>query len=382
MAQAATNHVSEATTALDEDNRGLDLTSGEAVKRGVRNLRHLNTLFLGALVVLGVVYTLYSTRAIAFPIALSCLIALPLRPVIRRLSRLGVPPPIGSGLLVFAGCGIMAAAVLALWSPANTWFAKSPAHFAAIEQKLKSLKQPIDEVRKAGEKVEGMTGGGDPSTLKVEVKQASLSNALLDTTGAVLAGAAIVITLVFLLLGFGDRVLEGVIKMLPTRRDKGNVRQMFYDAEHTISNYLLTYTGINIGLGIVIGLGMWGMGMPNPLLWGVMATCLNYLPFVGLAVGSIVVFLVALISFDSTAYALVAPGIYLLANGVEANVVTPVLLGRSLRLNVVAIFLFIIMWGWMWGIGGALIAVPLLAVLKVACDYSRPLKPLGTLLES
>ena len=213
------------------------------------------------------------------------------------------------------------------------------------------------------------------------MKQPALSDTLLNSTGELLTQAAIVVTLVFLFLGFGDRLFDGLMKVLPTRRDKGNVRQMCHEAEVTISNYLLTYTAINIVLGIVIGVGLWLMGMPNPLLWGVMAACLNYLPFVGLAVGTAVVSLVALITFDSTLYALLAPAIYLGANGLEANVITPVLLGRSLRLNVIAIFLSIVLWGWMWGIGGALIAVPLLVIIKVTCDYSRPLKPISILLE-
>lgn len=366
----------------DEERLGLDLASGGQRESTVRNLKHLNTVFLGGLLLLAVLYTLYNTRAIAFPIALSCLLALPLRPVIRYLGGWKLPPPIAAGLLVCACCLIALIGGLALWGPANSWVKESPGHFAAIEQKMQDLRAPFEEVRKAGEQVENIAGGGDgdPSTLQVEVKQPSLSNALLDTTGALMTGAAIVITMVFLLLGFGDRLVDGIVRILPTRRDKGNVRHMFHEAEVTISNYLFTYTAINLALGIVIGAGLWLMGMPNPLLWGAMAACLNYLPFVGLAVGSVVVFLVALISFDSTAYALLAPAIYLLANGVEANVVTPLLLGRSLRLNVVAIFLSIVLWGWMWGIGGALIAVPLLAVLKVTCDYSRPLKAVSTLL--
>jgi predicted PurR-regulated permease PerM len=368
----------------DEEHLGLDLSAGSERGSSARKLKHLNVVFLGILVVLAVFYTLYFTRAVAFPIALSCIVAMPLMPVIRRLGKLGIPAPVASALLVTAVGLVLLIGVLVLWAPANQWIKNSPKHFAAIEAKMKSMQSSFDDFRKAGEKVDEIAGGGDgdPATLKVEVKQPSLSGSVLTSTGTFLATATIVVTLVFLFLGFGDGLVDGIVKIMPTSRDKGNLRHMFHEAEVTISNYLFTYTLINIGLGVVIGTGLAFMGVPNPLLWGVMAACLNYLPFVGLIVGSIVVFLVALITFDSTLYALLAPTIYLLANGIEANIVTPVLLGRSLRLNVVAIFLSIILWGWMWGIGGALIAVPLLAVIKVTCDYSRPLKPISQLLES
>jgi predicted PurR-regulated permease PerM len=157
---------------------------------------------------------------------------------------------------------------------------------------------------------------------------------------------------------------------------------MFFQIERGISQYLLTFTAINVCLGIVIGTGMWLIGMPNPVLWGVMAGCLNFMPYIGAFVGSGVVFLVAALSFDSMGQALLAPAIYAAANTIEGNVITPLILGRSMRLNPIFIFLSVVLWGWMWGVGGALIAVPLLAMTKIACAHSRRLQSVATLLES
>jgi predicted PurR-regulated permease PerM len=339
------------------------------------------TVPLGILTGLAILITLYFTRAVAFPIVLSMLLALPLRPVVRWFTQWGLPSVASATIVVAIILSLGGAAFWFVASPARQWMESVPAHLVTVEYKLRALREPMADMQKAGATVEQITQGvEDPATVKVEVKQPSLTSAVLNTTTSLLTGGVITFSLLFLLLAFGDDLLEGTVAQLQTRYDRRNLRSICLQAESTISHYLLVCTCINIGLGVVIGLGLWLIGVPNPILWGVMAACLNYLPFIGLAVGTGVIFLVGLISFDSVPYALLAPAIYLLANGLEANLVTPALLGRSLRLNVILIFLFIVIWGWMWGIGGALIAVPLLGVLKVTCDHTPRLKPLGELI--
>ena len=328
-------------------------------------------------------YGLYSARAIMFPVTLSLLIALPLRPLVRACRSTGMPNPLGALLIVAVLVVAVLSGCVMLWKPAKGWIADSKDKLEAVEQKLSRVRGPLADVQEAGKSVEKLaTENQDPTTLKVEVKQPSLTSTVLSATGDILVGGTITVSLVFMLLAFGDGMLNGIVELLPKRVDRQNVLETIRDAEQTISNYLLTYTLINLVLGIIIGVGMWAIGMPNPVLWGVMAACLNYIPFLGLAVGTGVVFLVGVISFDSLGYAMLAPAIYLAANGVEANIITPMLLGRSLKLNVIVIFLFIIVWGWMWGIGGALIAVPLLIVAKVVCDHVQRLKPISRFLET
>jgi predicted PurR-regulated permease PerM len=301
--------------------------------------------------------------------------------VVRWFSRWGLPSVVSATVVVAIILSLGGAAFWFVASPARHWMESVPDHLSSIEYKLQALRAPMNDMQKAGATVEQITQGvEDPATVKVEVKQPSLTSTVLNTTTSLLTGGVITFSLLFLLLAFGDELLEGVVRQLQTRYDRHNFRSICLHAESTISHYLLICTCINIGLGVVIGLGLWLIGVPNPVLWGVMAACLNFLPFIGLALGTGIIFLVALISFDSLPYALLAPAIYLAANGIEANLITPALLGRSLRLNVILIFVFIVIWGWMWGIGGALIAVPLLGVLKVTCDHSPRLKPLGELI--
>ncbi|MGB5833684.1 MAG: AI-2E family transporter [Thiohalocapsa sp.] len=147
-----------------------------------------------------------------------------------------------------------------------------------------------------------------------------------------------------------------------------------------MSSYLLTTSGINFVLGILIGLAMWLIGLPNPVLWGAMAACLNYIPYVGTIIGGLIVFFVGLISFDAPGQAIWAPLIYFSINAIEGYLITPTVLGRSISLSPLAIILSLAIWGWLWGIGGLLLAVPILAATKIACDHIKPLQPLAQLL--
>jgi predicted PurR-regulated permease PerM len=152
------------------------------------------------------------------------------------------------------------------------------------------------------------------------------------------------------------------------------------DIEREVSHYLLTITAINICLGIVIGTGMYFVGMPNPVLWGITATVLNFIPVLGAAVGIVVVGVVALVSMPTLGQALLAPGIYLACNAFEGQFFTPAMVGNRLQINSVAVILAIAFWGWLWGFIGVLVAVPLLIVIKVLSNHVEGLGGLSEFL--
>ncbi len=159
-----------------------------------------------------------------------------------------------------------------------------------------------------------------------------------------------------------------LVHSLSTFRHKKQAVEITNQIQKDIAVYLGTVTLINTGLGVAIGLGLWAAGVPNPVLWGMMAALLNFLPDIGLAIGSTAVFVVGLMTFDALTDALIAPAIYIGCNAVEANFITPMLLSQRLTLNAVVVFLAVILWGWLWGVSGALMAVPMLAMVKVIAD--------------
>jgi predicted PurR-regulated permease PerM len=354
---------------------------------------------------LAVVYTIYFARSLLFPVTLTCVLYFLLRPMVRWMQRRRVPAMLGAFLVVFGMLVTAGAGIYALAGPATSWVEEMPDNIRKIETKFRDVFQRIRNLERASKEVQAITdteggqsgtqdeaggpadapGAADPDDEEdvqvVEFKQPSLTTTILDSTGNVAAGAVIVVVLLLLLLALGDTFLNKILQLMPTFRDKRGIVELVRDIEQGISRYLGTITFINVGLGVVIGIVMWLLGLPNPLLWGVMAAALNYIPYIGALIGAIAVGISALIQFDSVAYAMLAPLSYFVINSIEGNLITPMLLGRSMSLNPIMVFLALIVWGWMWGIGGVLIAVPVLGITKIICEHFRSLRPLANLIE-
>ncbi|MEX0703223.1 MAG: AI-2E family transporter [Planctomycetales bacterium] len=329
---------------------------------------------------LAAAYTLYFAAAILFPVLLAIVLALLLRPVVRALARLRITGVWGAAMVLVGLALIVGIGGYRLSVPAAAWIRSLPEHLEEVESKLRSMRGPFDDLRVASAKVEKLTEGENTEAVLVTLEQPTLPGTLLNITGGLIAGVVVTGMLLYFLLAMGDGMLHRAVHLAPAYRDRQNLLSLLKDVERVVSNYLLSFTIINVVLGTVIGLAMWILGMPNPVLWGVMAGCLNFVPYAGAFVGAAVVFLVAVLSFDSLGYAALAPLAYGGINMLEGCFFTPMVLGRSMKLDPIAIVLYLLFWGWIWGIGGALLAVPLLAITKITCDHFEPLRPLGNLL--
>jgi predicted PurR-regulated permease PerM len=182
------------------------------------------------------------------------------------------------------------------------------------------------------------------------------------------------------LLASGDLFLLKLVKVLPTLDDKKLAVEIYRQIEENVSTYLAIVTLINIGFGCVIGTAMYFLGLPNSPLWGAMAAVLAYIPYLGALVGIVTVTIVAILTFDDIYRIIMVPSLYFILDNVQANLIVPMVLGRRLALNPVVIFIWLIFCGWIWGITGALLAVPLLAIIKIICDQVEQLAPLGEFL--
>lgn len=156
--------------------------------------------------------------------------------------------------------------------------------------------------------------------------------------------------------------------------DKEKARRILRSIEREISTYLLSISLINAGLGVAIGLSLWAIGLPNAALWGAAAALLNFVPYAGLAAGMALTGFVGFITFDEPGRALLAPALYLFWNIIESQFVTPSILGRRHTLNAAVVFLSIVFWGWMWGVIGAVLAVPILVMLNTCFAQIEPLR--------
>ena len=331
--------------------------------------------------VLAIFFALHAARTVFMPIILALLFGLLLAPVIRFLKQYHVPEPLGAALVLVAVGSVVGYGVYRLSEPAAEWFAKAPVAFRQIEYKIGALKKPMEEMGKATALVEKMTTlNGPAKKQEIEVRQHTFTDTIFNQTGEFVAGTITTIMLLYFLLASGDLFLQKLVKVLPRFHDKKRAVEIVREMEQQISTYLFTVTLINIGVGLAVGAAMYALDMPNPMLWGVMACLLTYVPYLGPAIGVITVAVVATLTFDHLGWVLLIVGTYWGITIIEGTFVTPQILGHRLTLNPFVILAGLIFWGWLWGIPGILLAVPLIASVKIFADHIESLAPLGEFL--
>jgi predicted PurR-regulated permease PerM len=348
--------------------------------RAMSDTRLMRSLLIG-IFLFALVYALYFARDFFMPVILAFMLALMLTPIVRFLRRHGVPEFVSATMLVFLTVAAVAAIGYFMSGPvialANDW----PAIGRKLSERLTELRHPferlleiLNQVDRAAETTQ------EPGLQKVVVAQPGIVS---QAAGNLLSGGttiAITFVLSLFLLASGTLFYEKIVQSFTRMSEKKRALRVVYDVEREISRYLLTVTLINAGLGLAVGLGLWAIGMPTPLVWGVAAMLLNFLPYIGAATTILLVTAISIISFDSLSYALLAPGFVVLCNVIEGQVITPLVVGRRLEINAVAIFIAVAFWSWLWGFVGALIAVPILVVIKVFCDHFDGLRHVGNFL--
>lgn len=342
----------------------------------------VRSLALTGLFILAVFYTMYFMRAVLLPLVLALLLSYLLRPLVRTLVRFKIPPALSSALLLVGLIGAIGYTVFFLSGPAAGWLEKAPYSLHQLQSKLYPLKRPMEQVQQATGELEKITSTGADAQAKpaVEIKTHPIASLLFVRTPEVITGAVLLLILLYFLLCNDGVFLNKLISLLPTLADKKRAVSIANEIEGQVSRYLFTQTLINLVLGFTIAVIVGFLGLPNPIMWGVMATIFNFVPYLGALTGIVCITLGAVLSFNSLSYALIFPAVYLGFATLEGNFVTPYVMGRSLTLNPVIILLSLIFWGWLWGIPGIILAVPILAAFKIFCAHVEPLEPLAEFL--
>ena len=219
--------------------------------------------------------------------------------------------------------------------------------------------EEIEEVEAPEEKVVG-------APVMVEIHEDPVTMLLMETRDFGL-GLIAFLLLVLFILAYGNRITREF------NEDKG-VATILERMGKDVSGYLFTITIINSGLGISIGIAMWLLGMPNPVLWGVMALLLNFIPYVGAVMGAFVIFMAAAVNLEQPAMALIVPAVYFGLTAIEGNVITPMVLGSRFKVNPLIVFIWIFAWAGFWGIAGMLIAMPALVIFKIICENTEKME--------
>jgi predicted PurR-regulated permease PerM len=350
----------------------------EGVKRADRRRR---TVPLFVLVGLSILYTTYFARGFLIPIVLALLLKALLRPAVEFLRKLHIPYSIGAAFIVGSVFAGLVSGAYYLSAPASKWISEAPQAMNQIEVKFKGLIKPVAKITKTTEQFQEMTSIKETMGVQiVKLEPKKMSQMLLDATQDIVVIGLLVCVLIYFLLA-SNNLFEG--KFLAILSPFTGNEEIFKIAESIrkdLSKYLFTIVVINACLGIAVVVMMTVLGLPNPILWGAMAGLLNFIPYAGATVSLGVIAMVSFLTFDHLEQSLIAPGIFLTLACVEGMVITPMVLGARLTLNPIAIFLGMLFWGWIWGIPGAFLAVPILMAIKIFCDRVRSLQVVGELL--
>ena len=339
----------------------------------------VRSIALTGLFILAMFYTIYFMRSILLPIVLALLLSYLLRPIVRGLDRLKIPLPVGAALLLIGFFGLIGYGISVLATPTAEWLQKAPAGFAELQHKLLPVKKSVAQVTQATGEIEKLASA-NAEIKAVEVKRHPITETLFMRTPEFIASAVLSLILLYFLLVYDQAFIAKLVKLLPTLSDKKTAVGIAHDIEEQISRYLFTVTAINVCLGVAVGTAVGLLGLRNPVMWGVMVALLNFVPYLGALTGIICMTIGAALSFDSLEYAFVFPAVYLSFGILEGSFITPWIMGRSLTLNPVIILLSLTFWGWMWGIVGIILAVPILAAFKILCAHIKPMEPLAEFL--
>ena len=383
MAGIVQSHVepAESTSAEEPDAR---LISNEPVvsEQGMPRGTDIRGVFQGGLFMLALLAALYAGREIVLPIVLAVILNLLLQPALRMLERLYVPRMLGALLLIALLFATIVAFVTGMSGPAGSWAAKLPEGVPRLQEHLSFLRAPIDAVRQFLQQAQGYVSGDSQSTTATSpALGADLLLTVFSSTRAFAAGFLETILVLFFLLLSGDTLLRRLVEVLPRFSDKRQAIEISQHIEHDISAYLITITIMNAAVGIATALAMWLCGLGDPILWGAVAFLLNYIPILGPMIGVVMFTLAGLLTAKTLWPALLPAGLYLLIHLAEGETITPMLLARRFTLNPLLVIVALIFWYWMWGVPGAILAVPMLAITKIICDRSRMLAPFGHFLE-
>jgi predicted PurR-regulated permease PerM len=352
----------------------------EAVEYVPRPKASTPIILLATIAVLGV---LYLARDVIVPTVFALMLALLLRPLLRRMKPYHIPNGVSALVLVGVVVALFVVAILTLAGQAQTWLADAPQTIRNVKNMLPTGKGPMDDIKEASEAMEELTkedGAATASDVKVAPTSSYDFTYALGVSGHFIGASMIVFVLAYFLLALSDQLLKQMVEAMPSFFEKRNVVQLVQNVEKGMSRYLATITVVNIGLGIVTALTMYLLDLPNPILWGVMACVLNYVPHVGAFIMLCVLFFVGSLAHESLWYGVLASGVFALITTAESYFITPLMLSRSLELSPLAVILSILVFGWLWGIGGGLLAAPLLAVIKIVCDQFETLQPYSAIL--
>ena len=366
---------SSGSADTDASSHGADAAAGESLSAAELAPARWG---LGVLVTLAVAYTFFFASSLLLPIFLALFFAILLRPAVNQLRRLGVPEAVAAVLVIALALAGIVSAAMALSPPLEAWIDRSPQLLPEIKMKFRDIMESVEQAQEVTQEIEDAAkmDTGDATTV---VAGPGLAEQAVGGLTAFAITIFATVVLLYFLLANGRRTVGRMLIAIKDAERRERWSLVVDQVQSEISAYLMTVTVINVALGVAVGAVMMALDMPNPVLWGVLTALANFLPYIGPLAMFVIVGVVSLVTFDSWLQ-ISLPLIALTGlTALEGQFLTPSILGRRLTLNPIAVFLSMLFWGWLWGMAGAFLAVPILVAIRVLSrhiDVMAFLRPL------
>lgn len=352
---------------------------------------------LALLTVLAVIFVLNWARAIFIPLMLGVMISYALSPPVNLMQKWRIPRAIGAAVLLLGIVGGTSTLVYSLSDDAAKLIETLPD--AAQKIRLARLKERgssegmMENVQKTATQLEqaaSETNAPEPAiprgVTRVQIEKPKLNvkeYLWMGTKGAVgfVSQLTMVLFLAYFMLVSGDTFRRKLVKITgPTLSKKKITLQVLDEITDQIQRYLLVQVFTSILVGVVTWLAFLWIGLEHAAIWGIAAGVFNTVPYLGPVIVTGGTALVAFLQFGTISMALLVAGTSLIITGLEGYLLTPWLTGRASRMSPVVVFVSVLFWGWLWGVWGLLLGVPIIMIIKAVCDRVEDLRPIGELL--
>lgn len=331
---------------------------------------------LQVLLGLGILYTLYLAHEIILPIVLAFMVSLLLSPlVVRAYKKWHLPKPISALALLIILVLLMGGLVTSIAAPALEWAEKAPQSISRVLLGDNELRSQLDKLTESARQLEeSMEEFSEDQPQTVILQTESWQSQLAKNAQSTLVGLALALALTYFFLVSGDRLIFNWVRQVPRNRRR-TLLNIVRASQQQMARYLGVITLTNSGVGLVTGLFCWMLGLPTPVLWGVIAGLARFIPYLGVMTAASLLAVVSVTHFQSLSWMLAAPLFYLALTGLVGALVEPYVHGFRMAVNPIVIFLSIFFWGWLWGPVGFFLAVPLMTVIQVVLSQIPSLRP-------
>jgi predicted PurR-regulated permease PerM len=343
----------------------------------------VTAICLSVLAALAICLALWAGQAFLLPIAVALVFSVILGPLCSRIEWFWIPRPIAALMALIIAGGIAYLAFSLIAQPAARWMEDAPQTIQRAERQLRKLQEPLKPLTDIAKEVQDLQIVPQPSTpasRTVVIQQPGLAQSVLASVQTAVVQTGFVFILCYFLLITRGEFRTKLIAFQTTLRDRVRAARVFRDMERRVSGYIVTFSLINLVVGVGAGLACWQLGLPEPLMWGGLAALFNFIPFLGPVIMMGLLGLAGLATFDTLVQASFPVLAFMGISFLEANLITPTIVGRRMTLNPLAIILVVSFWIWIWGPVGGVIALPLLIMFKVICDHTPALRVVGALI--